>query len=53
MLNNTIINTFSSDNNIEELFFKMIDTGIDDMENGRELPLEEAFRKISELRTSR
>lgn len=30
--------------------FKMLDTGINDMEAGRELPLEEAFEKISELR---
>ena len=34
------------DNNI----LRMLDRGIDDMEAGRELPLEEAFRKITELR---
>ena len=37
------------DNNI----LRMLDRGIDDMEAGRELPLEEAFRKITELRESR
>ena len=29
---------------------RMLDRGIDDMEAGRELPLEDAFRKITELR---
>ena len=37
------------DNNI----LRMLDRGIDDMEAGRELHLEEAFRKISELRDVR
>ena len=32
---------------------RMLDRGIDDMETGRELPLEEAFRKITELRDVR
>lgn len=32
---------------------RMLDRGIDDMESGRELPLEEAFREIEELRTIR
>lgn len=31
----------------------MLDWGIDDMEAGRELPLEDAFRKITELREAR
>lgn len=31
----------------------MLDQGIDDMENGRELPLDEAFIKITELRNMR
>ena len=31
----------------------MLDRGIDDMEAGRELPLEDAFRKITELRNAR
>ena len=34
-------------------FFSMLDRGIDDMEAGRELPLEEAFQKIGELRNTR
>lgn len=32
---------------------RMLDRGIDDMEAGRDLPLEEALRKISELRIIR
>ena len=32
---------------------KMLDRGIDDMEVGRELPLTEAFVKITELRNRR
>ena len=31
----------------------MLDREIDDMEAGRELPLEDAFRKITELRAAR
>lgn len=31
---------------------KMMDSGIADMESGHELPLDEAFQKISELRGS-
>lgn len=34
----------------KEALFKMLDAGIDDMEQGRELPLEEAFLQIDELR---
>lgn len=32
---------------------QMLDRGIDDMEAGRELPLDEAFPKITELRDIR
>lgn len=32
---------------------RMLDRGIDDMEAKRELPLEDAFRKITELRDTR
>lgn len=32
---------------------QMLDRGIDDMEAGRELPLDEAFSKITELRDIR
>lgn len=44
-----------SQNNIkaETNLFRMLDRGIDDMEAGHELPLDEAFQKISELRDSR
>lgn len=37
----------------EESLLRLLDRGIDDMEAGRELPLEEAFRKISEIRDNR
>lgn len=36
-----------------ENLFKMLDRGIDDMEAGRELPLAEAFVKITDLRNRR
>ncbi|MCM1214795.1 MAG: hypothetical protein NC305_01190 [Lachnospiraceae bacterium] len=36
-----------------EKLLKMLDRGIDDMEAGRELPLTEAFVKITELRDRR
>lgn len=36
-----------------ERLLKMLDRGIDDMEAGRELPLTEAFVKITELRNRR
>lgn len=32
---------------------QMLDRGIDDMEAGRELPVDEAFQKITELRDIR
>lgn len=34
-------------------FLRMLDRGIDDMEAGRELPLDDAFKKITELRNAR
>ena len=34
-------------------FLHMLDRGIDDMESGRELSLEDAFCKITKLRTAR
>ena len=37
----------------ENHLLRMLDRGIDDMEAGRELPLEEAFQKINELRSIR
>lgn len=36
-----------------DTLLRMLDRGIDDMEEGRELPLEEAFDKITELRNLR
>ena len=36
-----------------ERLLKMLDRGIDDMEAARELPLAEAFVKITELRNRR
>ena len=37
----------------EGTLLQMLDKGIADMEAGRELPLEEAFEKITELRNIR
>ena len=34
-------------------FLQQLGRGIDDMEAGRELPLEEAFQRITELRNER
>lgn len=42
-----------NDRQNENDILHMLDRGIDDMEAGRELPLEEAFQKISELRKIR
>lgn len=36
-----------------ENLLRMLDRGIDDMEAGREMPLEDAFQKITELRDNR
>lgn len=36
-----------------EYLTRMLDRGIDDMEAGRELPFNEAFQKIRELRDER
>ena len=33
-----------------EALLRMLDRGIDDMEAGREMPVEEAFEKITKLR---
>ena len=37
----------------EDDLLQILDRGIDDMEAGRELPLDEAFKKITELRDKR
>ena len=47
--NNTSNNKISKNG----LLLHMLDQGIDDMEAGRELPLEDAFHKITELRDRR
>lgn len=36
-----------------DALLKMLDKGIDDMEAGREMPIDEAFEKITELRNVR
>ena len=36
-----------------EILYRTLDRGIDDMEAGRELPLDDAFDKITELRNVR
>lgn len=45
-LNNRKMNTSQED----EYLMRILEKGIDDMEAGRELPLDEAFQKIRELR---
>ena len=37
----------------DEELLQMLDRGIDDMEAGRELPIDDAFQKIEELRNTR
>ena len=37
----------------EKNLFALLDKGINDMEEGRELPLEEAFHTITQLRNQR
>lgn len=44
------INNSRENDKDNEALFRMLDKGIADMEAGRELPLEEAFQKIEELR---
>lgn len=46
-------NTYSSTQQDEMSLLRMLDRGIDDMEAGRELPIKEAFQKITELREIR
>lgn len=43
----------SNQEDIDQNLLKQLDRGIDDMEAGRELPIDEAFLKISELRKNR
>lgn len=40
-------------NQNEKSLLRMLDRGIDDMEAGRELSLDEAFEKVTELRDIR
>lgn len=37
----------------KETLYQMIKEGLDDVENGRLLPLEEAFEQITEIRKAR
>lgn len=39
--------------NEEKDIFRLLDRGIDDMEEKRELPVDEAFEMITKLRTAR
>lgn len=48
-----VTNVNAIDKSRTENIFGSLDRGIDDMENGRELPLEDAFLKIEELRNAR
>ncbi|MDD3369649.1 MAG: hypothetical protein PHP50_12340 [Lachnospiraceae bacterium] len=48
-----ITNRKNENNEENSKLFRALDRGMDDMEAGRELPVEEAFQKISELRRMR
>lgn len=48
-IDNKVKDTLQGNENL----MRMLDRGIDDMEAGRELPLDEAFQKITELRDKR
>lgn len=52
-MENVLSKNQTNKNQNEMNFLRMLDRGIDDMEAGRELPLEEAFQRISELRNNR
>ena len=43
----------TSENKSDISLFKILDRGIDDMEAGREVPLEDAFQEIAQLRERR
>ena len=43
----------TSENESDISLFEILDRGIDDMEAGREVPLEEAFQEIAQLREGR
>lgn len=36
-----------------DALLRMLDSGIDDMESGREMPLENAFEQVNKLRNNR
>lgn len=48
-----LTNNQSSDKLNNSNYYSDLDRGIDDMEAGRELPLEDAFQVISDLRDTR
>ena len=50
ILMDLIINESQNSVKEETNLFRILDRGIDDMEAGHELPLDEAFQKVSELR---
>lgn len=50
MILNTNMQNEIADN---DRLLRLLDKGIDDMEAGRELPFDEAFEKITELRNIR
>lgn len=52
-MKSTAINKTSALQQNDDHIFRLLDRGIDDMEAGREMPLEDAFKKISKLRDAR
>ena len=50
---NEPITVNTSENKSDISLLKILDRGIDDMEAGREVPLEDAFQEIAQLRERR
>lgn len=49
----TLMGINKAENEGEKLLLQQLSRGIEDMEDGRELPIDEAFEKITELRDER
>lgn len=49
----TLMSINTAENEGEKLLLQQLSRGIEDMEDGRELPIDEAFKKITELRDAR
>ena len=52
-MDTALINREKNTSQRDEYLMRMLDRGIDDMEAGKELPLDEAFQRIRELRDNK